>query len=119
MGTKFIMHHVKEESIDIPSIPPGFESFAAFPLKRVDDSKLGSDLSVSTSASEPQPVKKESGVEPSDNENIKRPVRPRLGINNGRLDSSSSEESESEQNQASSTQISKGVIRGCEECHNC
>ncbi|KAK1421161.1 hypothetical protein QVD17_23298 [Tagetes erecta] len=119
MGTKFIMHHVKEESMDIPSIPPGFESFAAFPLKRVDDCKVGSDFSVSTSASEPQPVKKESGVEPSDNEKIKRPLRSRQGINNGQLDSSSGEESESEQNQTSSTRISKGVIRGCEECHNC
>lgn len=96
MGTKFIRHHVKEEILDIPSIPPGFESFAAFSLKRVDDSKVGSDLSVSTSASEPQLVKKESGVEPSDNEKIKRPVRPRPEINYGCLDSSSGDESESE-----------------------
>ncbi|KAK9078664.1 hypothetical protein SSX86_002721 [Deinandra increscens subsp. villosa] len=119
MGTKFISHHVKEESIDIPSIPPGFESFAAFSLKRVDDSKVESNCSVSIGASEPQPIKKESGVEPSDNEKNKRSVRPRPGINYGRLGSSSGDESESEQNQTSSAQISKGVIRGCEECPNC
>ncbi|KAI3705304.1 hypothetical protein L1987_75539 [Smallanthus sonchifolius] len=119
MGTKFIRHHVKEESIDIPSIPPGFESFAAFPLKKIDDSKVASNSSVSTSASGPQPVKKESAVKPSDNEKMKRSGRPRPGINYGRFDSSSGDESESEQSQTSSTQISKGVIRGCEECHNC
>ncbi|KAI3799564.1 hypothetical protein L1987_34863 [Smallanthus sonchifolius] len=123
MGTELLRHHVKEESIDIPSIPPGFESFAAISLKRVDDNKVGSSCSVVTSASEPQSVKKESGVEPNDDEKIKRSVRPRPGVNYGRFDGSSGDESESEQvlirNQTLSTQISKGVIRGCEECNNC
>ncbi|KAI3793592.1 hypothetical protein L1987_36212 [Smallanthus sonchifolius] len=119
MGTELVRHHVKEESIDIPSIPPGFESFAAISLKRVDDNKVGSSCSVTTSASEPQPVKKELGVEPDDDEKSKRSVRPRPGVNYGRFDGSSGDESESEQNQTVSTQISKGVIRGCEECNNC
>ncbi|XP_076897466.1 putative lysine-specific demethylase JMJ16 [Bidens hawaiensis] len=120
MGTKFIMHHVKEESIDIPSIPPGFESFAAVSLKRVDDIANGSKSNSSVSTSpDPQPVKKEAEVEPSNNEKIKRSVRPRPGINYGRLGCSSGDESDSEQNQTSSTQMSKGVIRGCEMCHNC
>ncbi|KAF5799166.1 putative chromatin remodeling & transcription regulator FYR family [Helianthus annuus] len=118
LGTKFIRHHVKEENIDIPSIPPGFEPFAAFSLKRVDDSKVGSN-SVSASASEPQPVKQEPSVEPGDIEKIKRLVRPRPGVNHGRFDSSSGDESESEQEQTSSAPMAKGVIRGCEECHNC
>ncbi|KAD7479835.1 hypothetical protein E3N88_02971 [Mikania micrantha] len=119
MGTELIRHHVKEDSIDIPSIPPGFESFAALTLKRVDDNKVESSCSVSTSASEPQPVKKESGVESNDDENFKRSVRPRPGVNYGRFDGSSGDESESEQNQTLSTRISKGVIRGCEECDKC
>ncbi|KAI7742825.1 hypothetical protein M8C21_005665, partial [Ambrosia artemisiifolia] len=89
MGTELIRHHVKEESMDIPAIPPG--------------------------APELQPVKKESRVEPNDEEKTKRSVRPRPEINYG----SSGDESESEQNQTLSTGISKGVIRGCEECSNC
>ncbi|KAJ0465354.1 putative chromatin remodeling & transcription regulator FYR family [Helianthus annuus] len=153
MGTELIRHHVKEESIDIPLIPPGFESIAAFSLKRADDNKVGSSCSVSSStsepqpvkkeprvepsedektkrsvesscsvsanASEPQPVKKESRVEPNDDEKTKRSVRPRPGINYGRFDGSSGDESESEQNQTLSGGIAKGVIRGCEECSNC
>uniref|UniRef100_A0A251U808 Uncharacterized protein n=1 Tax=Helianthus annuus TaxID=4232 RepID=A0A251U808_HELAN len=131
MGTELIRHHVKEESIDIPLIPPGFESIAAFSLKRADDNKVGSSCYVSSSTSEPQlvkkelkvepnddektkrsvesscsvfanafepqPVKKESRVEPNDDEKTKRSVRPRPGINYGRFDGSSGDESESEQ----------------------
>lgn len=119
MGTELIRHHVKDESIDIPSIPPGFESFAALSLKRIDDSKVASNSSVSSIASGPQPVKKESVAEPSDDEKTKRSVRRKPGLNYGGCDSSSEDESESAQIQTSSTRMSKGVIRGCEECDSC
>ncbi|KAI3721664.1 hypothetical protein L2E82_32681 [Cichorium intybus] len=116
MGTELIRHHVKEENMDIPSIPPGFEPITTFSLKKVEDNKV----SVSMNASEPQPVKKEEpGIEHSDDEKIKRSVRARPWINYGRFDSSEGDVSESEQNQTSSNKISKGVIRGCEECSNC
>ncbi|CAH1429675.1 unnamed protein product [Lactuca virosa] len=120
MGTELIRHHVKEETMDIPSIPPGFESITAFSLKRVDDNKV----SVPMSASEQHPVKNESGIQHNDDdddddEKIKRSVRPRPWINYGRFDSNSGDESESEKNQTSSNPISKGVIRGCEKCSNC
>nr|XP_043631774.1 putative lysine-specific demethylase JMJ16 [Erigeron canadensis]XP_043631775.1 putative lysine-specific demethylase JMJ16 [Erigeron canadensis] len=118
MGTELIRHHVKEE-MDIPSIPPGFESLTAFSLKRVEDSKVASSSSVAASVPEPQPVKKEAGSEPSDDEKIKRFVRPRPWLNYNRVDSSSDDESESEQNHSSSGRIPKGVIRGCEDCSNC
>ncbi|KAM0044092.1 hypothetical protein Hdeb2414_s0010g00349121 [Helianthus debilis subsp. tardiflorus] len=72
MRTELIRHHVKEESIDIPLIPPGFELIAAFSLKRADDNKVGSSCYVSSSTSEPQPVKKEPKVEPNDDEKTKR-----------------------------------------------
>lgn len=117
MGTELIRHHVKEESMDIPSIPPGFESLAAFSLKRVEESKVESSCSVSTSPTTPQSAKKESGTEQSDSESIRRSNRRKL--NYGRIDTSSGDESDSEQNQTSSTPISKGVIRGCQECSNC
>lgn len=117
MGTELIRHHVKEESMDIPSIPPGFESLAAFSLKRVEESKVESSCSVSTSPSAPQSAKKESGTEQSDSESIRRSNRRKL--NYGRIDTSSGDESDSEQNQTSSAPISKGVIRGCQECSNC
>ncbi|KAK1409754.1 hypothetical protein QVD17_36283 [Tagetes erecta] len=120
MRTELIRHHVQEESVHIPSIPPGFESFAAFSLKKVDDNKFESSCSVSTTP-EPQPVKKEAGVElkPNEDEKIKRSVRSRPGVKYGKFDGSSGDESESEQNECLSTRISKGVIRGCEECSNC
>nr|GEY57778.1 putative lysine-specific demethylase JMJ16 isoform X1 [Tanacetum cinerariifolium] len=116
MGTELIRHHVKDESMDMPSIPPGFESLAAFSLKRVEESKVESSCSVSTSPSASQSAKKESGTEQSDSENIKRSNRRKL--NYGRIDTSSGDESGSE-NQTSSAPISKGVIRGCQECGNC
>ncbi|XP_024979680.1 putative lysine-specific demethylase JMJ16 isoform X5 [Cynara cardunculus var. scolymus] len=119
MGTELIRHHVKEESMDIPSIPPGFESLTAFSLKRVEDSKVASTSSVSVSASELQPAKKEPGLEQSDDEKIKRSIRRRPWINYSQLNSSSGDESESEQNQTSSARMTKGVIRGCEKCSNC
>lgn len=96
MGTELIRHHVKDETMDIPLIPPGFESLA-FSLQRVEDSKATSSSPVPVTASEPQLVKKEPGVEPSDDENIKRSVRSRPWINYNRVDSSSGDESESEQ----------------------
>ncbi|KAK9061393.1 hypothetical protein SSX86_018574 [Deinandra increscens subsp. villosa] len=119
MGTELIRHHVKEESIDISLIPPGFESFAAFSVKRLDDNKVESSCSVSASTSEPQPVKKESAVEPDDDKKTKRSVRPRPGINYGRSDGSSGDESKSEQNKTLSARISTEVIPGCEEGNNC
>ncbi|KAL4576645.1 hypothetical protein LXL04_012742 [Taraxacum kok-saghyz] len=116
MGTELIRHHVKEETMDIPSIPPGFESITAFSLKRVEDTKVSVPV---TSEQKPHPVKNESVIEQSDDEKIKRSVRPRPWINYGKFDSNSGDESESVQNQTSSNQITKGVIRGCEECSNC
>ncbi|CAN1765991.1 Putative lysine-specific demethylase JMJ16 [Linum perenne] len=37
MGTEFMRVRVKDENEEVPAIPPGFESFAAFSLKRVED----------------------------------------------------------------------------------
>ncbi|KVI07334.1 hypothetical protein Ccrd_014255 [Cynara cardunculus var. scolymus] len=83
MGTELIRRHVKEESIDIPSIPPGFESFA---IKSENDSRLASGSSVSTSA---------SALKTTEGEKLKRSLRRRSGINYGRFDCSSEDDYDS------------------------
>ncbi|KAJ6379995.1 hypothetical protein OIU76_016617 [Salix suchowensis] len=50
MGTELIRVHVKEENDDIPSVPPGFESFAAFNLQRVQDGEKQESNATSCSA---------------------------------------------------------------------
>lgn len=118
MGTELIRHHVKEESIDIPSIPPGFESFTAYSVKTENDGRLASGSSVSTSGFALQTAKKE----PED-EKLKRSLRRRSGINYGRFDCSSEDDSDStpfdQINQTSRSRLPNGVIRGCEKCSNC
>lgn len=118
MGTELIRHRVKEESIDIPSIPPGFESFTAFSVKTENDSRLASGSSVSTSTPALQTAKKEL-----EDEKLKRSLRRRSGINYGRFDCSSEEDSDSSPfdpiNQTSRSRLPNGVIRGCEKCSNC
>ncbi|GKE90599.1 hypothetical protein Tco_1571694 [Tanacetum coccineum] len=72
MGTEFISHYVKEESIDIPLVPPGFESFTPF---RINESRHASTSAVSTSA------KNEPELVPHKGQKIKRSCRRRSGIN--------------------------------------
>ncbi|KAL7588363.1 hypothetical protein Lser_V15G35744 [Lactuca serriola] len=105
MGTELIRHHVKEENMEIPSIPPGFESLTAFSLKRVDNSS--------------QTTKDEPGVNYIDDEDVRRSIKRRPWINHGRTDTTSEDESDSKQNQTSGAQLPKGVVRGCEDCSNC
>ncbi|XP_071738564.1 putative lysine-specific demethylase JMJ16 [Rutidosis leptorrhynchoides] len=120
MGTELIRHHVKDETMDIPLIPPGFESLA-FPLQKVEDNKVACEpqLMKKEPVVEQQLVKKEPVVEPSDEEKIKLSITSRPWINYNRVDSSSGDESECEHEQGRCARISKGVIRGCEECSNC
>ena len=97
MGTELVSHRVKEENMEIPSVPPGFESFASFSLKRVEDKEVVSTCSASTTTSESQTMQMESGFESSDNAKITRALRRRPWINYSRLDDSSGDESNSEQ----------------------
>lgn len=83
MGTELIRHHVKEENMEIPSIPPGFESLTAFSLKRVDNSS--------------QTTKDEPGVNYIDDEDVRRSIKRRPWINHGRTDTTSEDESDSKQ----------------------
>ncbi|KAJ6858236.1 lysine-specific demethylase JMJ16 [Populus alba x Populus x berolinensis] len=124
MGTELIRVRVKEENDDIPSVPPGFESFAAFNFNRVQDGeKQESNViscSATASASESLPVKMETGFE--DEAKVTRSLRRRPWIKYGHLDGFSEDESDSaklNQNLSSRSQLPKGVIRGCPQCSNC
>lgn len=97
MGTELIRVRVKEENDDIPSVPPGFESFAAFNLNRVQDGeKQESNVttcSATTSASESQSVKMDTEFE--DEAKVTRSLRRRPWIKFEHLDSCSEDESDS------------------------
>ncbi|XAR65863.1 hypothetical protein NMG60_11011845 [Bertholletia excelsa] len=117
-GMELVRPCVKEESMEIPAIPPGFESFAAFPIKKVDENEIVATCSASASASRLQPVKVETKLE-STNEKVTRCLRRRPWINYSRFDDSSDEETNSEQKFSVRPSLPKGVIRGCMECSNC
>ncbi|KAA8539005.1 hypothetical protein F0562_025697 [Nyssa sinensis] len=119
MGTELVRPCVKEESMDIPLIPPGFESLTSFTLKRVEDNEIMTSCSASASASEPQTIQMQSEFDCSDDAKITRSLRRRPWINYNRFDNSSGDESDTEQNLPLRTHLPKGVIRGCEECSNC
>lgn len=90
---------VKEENDEVPSVPPGFESCASFPLKWVQDvekhdNDMKSSCSASVSASESQQVQLETDGGDSDGAKM-RPLRRRPWINYGQFDHSSEDESDS------------------------
>ncbi|KVI04786.1 FY-rich, C-terminal [Cynara cardunculus var. scolymus] len=95
MGTELIRHHVKEESMEISSIPPGFESLTAFSLKRVDDSEVASSSSAPMSASGSQTAKKEPRLGYIEDEGVNRSIKRRPWIDHSQINSSSGDESDS------------------------
>ncbi|XVF31013.1 hypothetical protein REPUB_Repub16aG0108900 [Reevesia pubescens] len=129
MGTELMRVCVKEENDDIPSVPPGFESYASFTLKSgaQDTIKHESNnlmcYSASASSSDASPVKKETELGNSESSKITRSMRRRPWINYGRYDNNSSEDEPDceklDQNLRLRLNLPKGVIRGCPECHDC
>ncbi|KAI8556170.1 hypothetical protein RHMOL_Rhmol05G0231000 [Rhododendron molle] len=119
MGTELVRPCLKEENMEIPAVPPGFESCTSFTLKRVEDKEVASSCSTSASASELQTVHMETEFECSDDATVSRSLRRRPWINYSRLDDSSGDESDSEQKTSQRACLPKGVIRGCMECMNC
>lgn len=92
---------IKEDNDDFPPVPPGFESFTSFNLKRVNDTESqdsNSMLGCSTSpdASEQQSIKIETNIDVSDSAKITRSVRRKPWINYGRHDHSPEDECDSE-----------------------
>ncbi|KAK4385439.1 putative lysine-specific demethylase [Sesamum angolense] len=118
MGTELVGPCVKEDSMEIPSIPPGFESLVPFNLKRTEDNQVSS-YSSSASAVESLTVKLEKEVDSNDDSKTVKSLRRRLGIKYNQFDNSSGDEHESEQIMFLRHQLPKGVVRGCEACSNC
>ncbi|KAE8677025.1 putative lysine-specific demethylase JMJ16 [Hibiscus syriacus] len=128
MGTELIRVCVKEETDDIPSVPPGFESRVSFSLKggKLDSKKHESAnvicCSASASTSDASPVQKETGLANDESTKIRRTMRCRPWINYGGYDNSSGEDAdhgELDQNLRLRLNLPKGVIRGCPECNDC
>ncbi|ESQ36018.1 hypothetical protein EUTSA_v10006592mg [Eutrema salsugineum] len=122
MGTELMRICVKEESDEVPSVPPGFESYATFTLKRVvpgnDKSKTPME-----SASVTEPAKME--IE-SDEAKAARSLRRRPWINYGGCDDDDSPNNDNASSQnldqncvVKPSSLPKGVTRGCEECKDC
>ncbi|XP_022745077.1 putative lysine-specific demethylase JMJ16 isoform X2 [Durio zibethinus] len=128
MGTELMRVCFKEENDDIPSVPPGFESYASFTLKRgaQDVEKHESDnvmcCSASASTSDASPIQKETKLGNSESAKITRSLRRRPWINYGLYDNSSDNEPDCgklDQNLRLRLNFPKGVIRGCPECNDC
>ncbi|KAF8401888.1 hypothetical protein HHK36_012838 [Tetracentron sinense] len=122
MGKKCIRACVKEQKVEIPSVPPGFVSLTSFTLKRVDYSEVMLSSMGPVSASESQLAQMDAECDISDAAKLTRSLRRRPWINYSQYNNSSEEESDSEQfdqDLPSKPCLPKGVIRGCLECNNC
>lgn len=96
MGTELVGPCIKDDSMEIPSIPPGFESLVPFTLKRSEDSQVGS-YSSSSNAFEQKTVKTEVDFDSNDDSKAMKSLKRRVGIKYNQLDKSSGDEHESQQ----------------------
>ncbi|XP_075101540.1 putative lysine-specific demethylase JMJ16 [Nicotiana tabacum] len=119
MGTELVRHCVKEEDMDISSIPPGFESLAPFTLRKVDNNRLMINQPSSVSESKSHGSQVETYIEGTEDGKMIKSLRRKPGINYGKYEKSSEDESEPDQNPFVRPSLPKGVIRGCEACLNC
>ncbi|XP_042049740.1 lysine-specific demethylase JMJ18-like isoform X2 [Salvia splendens] len=120
MGTELVGPCIKDDSMEIPSIPPGFESLVPVPftLKTSEDNQVGS-YSSSGNAFEQQTVRTEVDFDSND-DSATESITRRVGIKYSQFDYSSGDEHESQQVQhVLRHQLPKGIIRGCESCKNC
>lgn len=88
---------IKEENDEIPSVPPGFESFASFTLKSAQDGEKQETqdiitCSASVSSSDLQPTRTEMDTNSCADTKVTRSLRRRACINYGQLDNNSSED---------------------------
>ncbi|KAK6911328.1 FY-rich, C-terminal [Dillenia turbinata] len=121
MATKLVRVHVKEEAIEMPMAPPGFEARTSFILKAGKDGETTTSCSASSIVSDTKPVKKECKLKMNEDMKIKS-LHRRSSINQGRYDYSSDDESDFELLDPKlllRPRLPKGVTRGCSECSNC
>ncbi|XP_050381077.1 putative lysine-specific demethylase JMJ16 [Argentina anserina] len=125
MGTELMRVCMKEDNDEFPSVPPGFESFTSFSLKRVNESEIQDSENLisccaTTSTSESQSVQMESLSDVA--EGAKRSQQRRPLVNNRRYNNYAEDESDYEsldQSLLLRSLLPKGVIRGCPECNTC
>ncbi|RID52253.1 hypothetical protein BRARA_H02865 [Brassica rapa] len=111
MGTELMRICVKEESDELPSVPPGFESYATFTLKRVVPDPGAAMESVSSVSNQG-----EMEIE-SDEAKAARSLRRRPWINYD--DDSNALSQNLDQTCGVKPSLPKGVTRGCAECNDC
>ncbi|GMH13215.1 hypothetical protein Nepgr_015056 [Nepenthes gracilis] len=113
MGTELVTACFKEEDIDFPAVPPGFESCTSFNSKRVENIENEISYSAHAKLCEKQGHMK-TETDQGGAGRISRSLRRRL----------TSEDNESgsgwpDQKFPVRPCIPKGIIRGCSECPNC
>ncbi|KAL3650155.1 hypothetical protein CASFOL_006558 [Castilleja foliolosa] len=114
MSTQLVQRRDEEDDMKNPLIPPGFESFAPFILKKIEDKQVTSSHSNDNSKTNND----KSNDNSKTNNSHKRKPRMKYNVPH----SSSVDEFESEevdQDAHLGNLLPKGVIRGCEECKNC
>lgn len=95
MGTEFARACVKEENMEIPSIPPGFESLAPFSLKKDGGKELKTNYLTPVTGSESQTTHMVTESDCSEDSKVVK--RRRACVNYGQLENSSGDESDSDQ----------------------
>ncbi|KAK6915342.1 JmjN domain [Dillenia turbinata] len=121
MATELVRAHIKEEAIDMPLAPPGFEARTSLILRAGKDGETMTSCSASGSVSDTKPVKTECKLKMNEDMKIK-PLHHRSSINQDICDNSSEDESDFElldPKMLLRPCLPKGVTRGCSECSNC
>ncbi|CAN7039768.1 unnamed protein product [Brassica oleracea var. botrytis] len=124
MGTELMRVCMKEESDELPSVPPGFESYASFTLKRpLPDPGAAADITKTpVESSVTEQANKMEEIE-SDELKAARSLRRRPWINYAGCDdddTAPNNDNASPQNlDQKKPSLPKGVTRGCAECNDC
>ncbi|RID57141.1 hypothetical protein BRARA_F00540 [Brassica rapa] len=110
MGTELMRVCMKEESDELPSVPPGFESYATFTLKRPLPSAAAAAADKTMESSATEQANKMEEIE-SDELKAARSLRRRPWIN---YDNASPQNLDQKK-----PSLPKGVTRGCADCNDC
>lgn len=97
MGTELVRACVKEENMEIPAIPPGFESLTPFSLKKVEGKAMKTNYSTPVTCSGMRTTQTVTESQCNADSKILKSLRRRHCINYGQPDNSSGDESDSEQ----------------------
>ncbi|XP_056854160.1 putative lysine-specific demethylase JMJ16 isoform X2 [Raphanus sativus] len=124
MGTELMRICVKEESDELPSVPPGFESYATFTLKKrlVPPDVAAPAMERFASVSNQAELETESD-EAKAARSLRR--RPWINYDDDAAADPNNEKKASPQNLdqncgvKSPPSLPKGVTRGCAECNDC